>query len=373
MNLRKNLGRVASTIVATALLASVATVPAFAAEDPSGLQGANFEIAKNLKVGEKLYTPDVDFSFIVAPADPTVSAEGEKEVRNGVTVEAGQQGDITVGDPASFEAGTAAMTADTVVSADSNAKFAVNVNAFADRGPGVYKYTIKEDATTNPYDGVTYDDSVKTLYVTIIQGTNGLEVKATELVNENGSKTNDFNNDYDADIETLHDVKIIKKVEGDFGDKVNDVFKFTVTVGGEANETYYVEYVEGGNQQTVKTDAINEGESKAFNIRHDGYVKIYGLDADDTYTVVESDYADKGYTAYVDTAYADGHTHDTVGVTAGDTINEATIGEDSTVAIFNVKTSSPATGIVMNVAPYALLVVVAVAGCFVFLRKRNED
>ena len=31
MNLRKNLGRVASTIVATALLASVATVPAFAA------------------------------------------------------------------------------------------------------------------------------------------------------------------------------------------------------------------------------------------------------------------------------------------------------------------------------------------------------
>ena len=31
------------------------------------------------------------------------------------------------------------------------------------------------------------------------------------------------------------------------------------------------------------------------------------------------------------------------------------------------------TGIVMNVAPYVLLVVVAAAGCFVFLRKRRED
>lgn len=374
MKLNKNLGRIATTFLATAMLASVSAVPAFAVESepttlPSGLQnGATITIDKNLMVGEKLYTPDVDFSFIVEPANPT-----EKEERNGATVEAGLAGDITVGNNASFDAGTTAMTEDTLVKADQKATFTVNLNAFADRGPGVYKYTVKEDSTTNPYDGVTYDDSVKTLYVTIIQGDSGLEVKSTELVNEDNSKTNDFNNDYDAVTETLHDVTIIKKVEGDFGDKVNDVFKFTVSVDGEENETYYVEYVEGGNQTTVKTDAIKEGEQKTFDIRNDGYVKIYGLDRDDTYTVTESEYADKGYTAYVDTAYVEGNTHESDGVQQKDNITDATISNDSTVAIYNVKTGSVATGVMMDIAPYALLVVVAAAGCFVFLRKRRED
>lgn len=47
--------------------------------------------------------------------------------------------------------------------------------------------------------------------------------------------------------------------------------------------------------------------------------------------------------------------------------------ETNCIEFNNSRNSSTPTGIVMNVAPYALLVVVAVAGCFVFLRKRNED
>lgn len=31
------------------------------------------------------------------------------------------------------------------------------------------------------------------------------------------------------------------------------------------------------------------------------------------------------------------------------------------------------TGVIMNVAPYVLMVVIAAAGCFVFLRKRRDD
>lgn len=378
MKINKTFGRVATTFLATAMLASVTAVPAFAAGEgqgtstPSGLQGATFEIAKNLKVGEKLYTPDVDFAFVIEPEAPTVTGD-VTEQRNGVTVEEGQEGDITKIHDASFSAGAAAMTADTVVPADQNAQYTVNLTAFATRGPGVYKYKVTEDSTTDPYDGVTYDNSTKYLYVTIVQGNSGLEVEATELVNEDGTKTNDFNNDYDADTETLHDITIYKKVEGGFGDKFNDSFTFTVTVNGDPNETYYVETVEGGQNTTVTTAALETGKSEAFTVRNDGYVKIYGLDADDTYTVVESNYEDKGYTAYVDTAYESTHTHESEGVTKGDTISAATISTDDEVAIFNVKTSSPATGLAMDIAPYALLVVVAAAGCFVFLRKRNDD
>lgn len=43
------------------------------------------------------------------------------------------------------------------------------------------------------------------------------------------------------------------------------------------------------------------------------------------------------------------------------------------VAYTNNLESTAPTGVVMNVAPYILLVVIAVAGAFVFLRKRRED
>ena len=57
-------------------------------------------------------------------------------------------------------------------------------------------------------------------------------------------------------------------------------------------------------------------------------------------------------------------TADIVGKDGADAIN---------MTFINTRDAVSPTGIVMNVAPYALLVVVAAAGCFVFMRKRRED
>ena len=69
MNLRKNLGRVASTIVATALLASVATVPAFAA-GASTAQNANgltsITLNKKLVLPDNVAIPNQTFTFTVS-------------------------------------------------------------------------------------------------------------------------------------------------------------------------------------------------------------------------------------------------------------------------------------------------------------------
>ena len=46
---------------------------------------------------------------------------------------------------------------------------------------------------------------------------------------------------------------------------------------------------------------------------------------------------------------------------------------EKNVVFYNTRDAVSSTGIVMNVASYVLLVVVAAAGCFVFLRKRRED
>ena len=60
------------------------------------------------------------------------------------------------------------------------------------------------------------------------------------------------------------------------------------------------------------------------------------------------------------------------------TLNDGSVsgsvnGQDVNVTITNYMQTVAPTGLAMDIAPYALLIVVAAAGCFVFLRKRNED
>ena len=102
-----------------------------------------------------------------------------------------------------------------------------------------------------------------------------------------------------------------------------------------------------------------------------GSFTITGIPADADYAVVENLLSSQGYTvtATVDNAdqtvqYANGEY--SFAQQEMDATNHAVI-------VTNTKTAVSPTGIVANVAPYALLVVIAAAGCFVFLRKRDED
>ena len=79
------------------------------------------------------------------------------------------------------------------------------------------------------------------------------------------------------------------------------------------------------------------------------------------YTVSETDYRSSGYTTKIN----DNEVREVVNVTYD--------ADNNDIAVVNTRNAVSPTGIVMNVAPYALLVVVAAAGCFVFLRKRRED
>ena len=45
--------------------------------------------------------------------------------------------------------------------------------------------------------------------------------------------------------------------------------------------------------------------------------------------------------------------------------------DNTTATITNTKNAVSPTGIMMDIAPYAVLVVIAAAGCFIFLRKRH--
>ena len=146
-----------------------------------------------------------------------------------------------------------------------------------------------------------------------------------------------------------------------------------------------------------KTYVIESGAPEiTFTLKHNQRLHVYGLSDTDTYTVVE-----KTATGYVTTVNGyivktsevgkltpndsgDGYENTKLTNTSKDANTfEGTLGhtqannapeiKDVTVLYENNREAVSPTGIVMNVAPYALLVVIAAAGCFVFLRKRDED
>lgn len=381
MNLRKNLGRVASTIVATALLASVATVPAFAADMSIYETGDTFSIKKELTVPADVLTPDVTFTFEVKGA----TADGSQKI-GGIVVESGNDDDVYMSNGgADFDTETAltGTDAERTVHPNQEAQFTVDLDAYDHAG--IYKYTVEEVKTT-PIEGVTFGSEVKDLYVfiqnvtdedgnPISDGKGGyqLEVAYTMLVKQGenaatpANKDDKFTNKYGKDPSNnpnVFDLTLTKKITGDAAN-MSDKFTFKITVNGNDDGEKYV-MLYGGNK-TI----ITEGVEQPVELGNNESVTIYGLSESDSYTITE-EYGDKvGYTTKAtvnNDEYEFANDSLTVSSASGSKISQA-----QNVVYINNKTSAAPTGIVMNVAPYALLVVVAVAGCFVFLRKRNED
>ena len=261
----------------------------------------------------------------------------------------------------------------------------VNTTVFDDVAPGIYHYTAQEVA--GDYDGITYDTTTYFdiyVYVMVKDGENYVGYVVTTKANTPtaaGKAELAFMNDYGKDNDETHDVLIKKIVAGDQGDQNTGEFKFDVKVEGASGEFYkvvidYDSTVASGADKD-QTIVLKSGTAQEVTLKHNGTIHIYGLSETDKYTVIEKNTTTQdndavvtsdGYTV-TDTDNAEGSPDGTVtGTTSSDVQNDT-----PTHTITNTRSTTTPTGIVMNVAPYALLVVVAVAGCFVFLRKRNED
>lgn len=361
MNLNKTLGRVATTLVAGAMLTALA-MPAYAASVTGDGKTAvsSFTITKSLTKEQKTMTPNVSFTFTVD------EAKDVEETRNGVPVSDGVDGGVTVNSADGSADFVPGDTLDNSTNLNDTVTFDVNVGLFP--LAGIYKYTITENDFT--YDGITKDTNVLDLYVYIQNGENGLEVAYTELVDPDGDseggelKTDSFTNDYDSAGTALHDLMVYKVVSGNAAN-MSEKFTFTVKVDGEAGEKYYVEIGKYENDTFTATPSstqiLTSDTAGEFTLGNGDAIKVYGLDSNDVYRVEELNDNTNGYSLKIN------ETDDPDGITSG------TITSDSTIKYENAKNATTPTGIVMDIAPYVLLVVVAAAGCFVFLRKRRED
>lgn len=340
---KKTLGRAAATFLATAMLASFTAIPAFA---EAGI--ASIELQKIVTTDGNTYAPATTFAFTV---ENGAAADDFDDGENIVDVTAGVTGGLT-GTTIASTPDTDALTAGSYTFEGS---LAIDVSKFDE--PGVYHYVVEE--TAGSYEGITYSTERYDVYVYIVNGTDGLQADAAIAFVDGEKKDLVFTNDYGKDNNGTHDVIVTKNLEGNLAN-MSDTFSFDVSVAGNEGEVYKVVYTQN---KASATTFVTSGDTITLSgIGDEDTIHIYGLSANDTYTVTEKDGTTKGYTVTdSDSESADG------------TVSGKVTVDGTTATITNTKSASTPTGIVMDVAPYVLLVVVAAAGCLVFLRKRNNE
>ena len=381
MKLSKNLGRVATTLLATAMLASVSAVPVFADQfgesgvidnTESGTAITSISFTKELMKPAQVTTPNKEFTFTLKNSTDvitgaTYTSSGKSlNLYNGVG--AGENGiEATAVFTATQGTGTIVPGED-VNTVETTVNFDINslVDDFTDTG--VYKYDIDEDEEDAPY----YNGGNLDLYLFVVRYTENetdkYKVTGAVLTKDGqvDQKTDTTTNGYMVDptdpdpTPDTNDLVITKTVDGQMGSH-SEKFDFTVTLPGTENDKYNAQYEKDGN--TIGDPVtLTGGKNTGIKLAHGESLRIYGL-VDDTsvYTVSETDYRSSGYTTKI---------HDNDG---RDVVNVTYDADNNDIAVVNTRNAVSPTGIVMNVAPYALLVVVAAAGCFVFLRKRRED
>lgn len=244
----------------------------------------------------------------------------------------------------------------TVNEGDTSATINVTLPAFT--AVGVYTYKIQETDTN--VAGVTYRADAITLVLTVIEQDGKkvvaavhCEVPVDPVTEEEGSgstKTDVFENTYEAAALTIS-----KSVTGNLGDKQKD-WNFTVTFTAPSGDT-----VKGtiGCSDTTKAIAPGEGwttKTATFVLKDSESITFNNIPVGTTYTIVETESGEDGYT------------------TTGEVTTAKELSEDTTETIVNNKEVTVDTGISLDSLPYILIVAVVLSAAVVmFINKRRSE
>lgn len=328
MKKSKMLRRIAAALLAGTMMAAMGTT--VFADEPQ-----NVTITKQITKDANDYAPAETFRFSIVPGTAVDASQGQDKIYAGPIAGAyfAEGAGTITSTPDASDIGESTTTVGTTNISIDSSKFTV---------PGIYRYNVSEVAGN--YDGVVY--STETKYFDVYVNADG-DVYActfTDANAENGKDDGVFVNNYSA----IKDVTVSKTVAGNQGDK-NKEFSFTISATGAADEKFYVTYSDGRPATTLDT-----GVAAKITLKDGQSATIHGLSATDTYSVDEADYTTDGYTTTVSGA------------------KTGSITTDTTVAFTNTKDVTTPTGIVMNIAPYVLMVAVAAVLAVVFLRRKNN-
>ncbi|MCC8128061.1 MAG: hypothetical protein LIO92_11820 [Clostridiales bacterium] len=362
----------------------------------SGSGDVSVAIKKIVATDGKTYQPNTNFEYEISLGDggtyTVTDANGDTQ---SLSVNEGLVGGLSLAESNfadyTYDNDTDGVTLDATGSYEKSSTITVNASVFAGATPGIYHYTVIEKSSANTtgyedYSGVTYDDTTYDVYVYVLNngGTSnyiGYVVVAKESVSGDSvtyTKSDlTFTNDYGADSTddgSTHDLTIEKALAGTLQD-ATDPFTVTVAVktGASGNGQYYqIILVDGEGNTVTGTDVadyvVDGGNAVSLTIKKGYKITINGLTEDAVVTVTETNTS--GYTASYDVTSADGMTQDE----SDSTILSGSITKDEAKAtLTNTKDATTPTGIILNFAPYILLVAFAGVFAVLFLGKKREE
>jgi hypothetical protein len=273
---------------------------------------------------------------------------------------------------------------------------------------GIYRYTVKEvvpeDANKQSY--ITYDttDIYRVdLYVTTVTATDGTQkigISSIVAVDLNDTTKKDnivFNNSIGSAGLTIE-----KVIDGN-GKNANDEFTFYIKIpeGGDnltldANTSFTATIHHTNN--TTDTKVINVAGAKdgnvvvtrdadgncstttdgaqAFTLKGGESITFTNLPIGMIFYVTEANYASDGYTTtaeYVATGTGANSASFTQGGDQGTQTKGTIASGTNTMTFTNKKELTPDTGINLDFIPYVLVMVLAVAGCVLFVCKKRSN
>ena len=354
---RKLLGRVSAVAMASAMMVSMFGMSVSAAGVTTGDDIDSVNYTKIVNTDGNTYAPNTTFKFEVSNGEAgTLASDGENE--NVVYVK-GVTGGLTAGNGVTFTPSGSTPQS----SYSQTGTLGVNAGAFEEAG--VYHYVVKEAATN--YEGIVIGGEEYDVYLYVYSDKDDLYVGNVVAMEKDTTTKADLNftNDYGADEEendSTHDVTITKNITGNMANMA-DTFHFDVTVNGANGEWYKVVVKENAEDQNGTEYHIVSGTPATYEIGHGGTIQIFGLTETDSYSVSEQEAGHNGYTT---TVSGDATSVD------NKTVSGSLTADDTNITYTNNKATSTPTGIIMNIAPYIVLLAFAAVAALFFLRRRNN-
>lgn len=269
--------------------------------------------------------------------------------------------------------------------------------------PGVYRYIITEDDTNQ---GITNDaDLTRVLDVYVndasadVDGTftkkltiagyvlhsnvdDEPDVSAGENFGSTGAytdkKSQGFTNSYDTS-----DLTLRKQVTGNQASR-DKYFEFTLNIAAAQPNTKYDVVIDDADAtskanaatidanagQTNVTSITTDGAGKAtqkFYLQHGQQITIQGLAKDTTYTVTENTEDYKSTANTKDTPVVD-----TKADTEAAPVDGTIVSTDLTTGFLNTRDGVIPTGVIMAVAPFAVVTILGGAGVVTMVMKKNK-
>lgn len=427
--MRKNVNKLATLALSGMMVMSMA-MPAFAAIPSDEL---SVKFTKKLFVDGETLAPRTTFNFKITNGEAgDWDYLGKDNQMYNMKTLAGIDG-VTVEHGAKFAPARGTAEEFGKVDGDvhyfeADAAIKLDSTVFDRAEYGTYTYNLTE--VNDKYEGVNYSTSEFKIYVTKFHDETGdhlvTKVVRTKLANTKlteqqqkqylNQKVSEISNNYgnptpppeNPDIppvtppgenpnDTTHVVHIAKKITGN-GSNESKKFKFEVSVipasttGVTENEREQYAVISEGADNLAQNAVINASTQDeydngtankvTFDAGQGKGIKITGLTKGDKVVVKEID-SDTSYTV---TAGEDESNYTTTGSKQkGSRINKSAITvtdrtldfnvlqNEAKVVVTNTKGNVTPTGIVMNVAPYALMLAVAGGLGVVFVNRKKEE